>query len=652
MKLGPLLILSAFLFSSPISAFSQVAIDSLLSTLGYKQVDAEAILKLYDYIYSIELEEPERAFQLYEAGSNQSEEIGFSLGAAKGVGYQGAIDFNLGRFDAAIAKYNTALGIADTATEVRFKAAMYNNIGNAYNIKGEFAKGIENLQKASLGFAEVQDTIALIINKSNIGSILTRTANYAESIQVLEEALVLARAINENYYLGDVYNNLGNVYQNQEDYPTSIEYFFRAYHHYQLGAPSDFVALALGNIAQGFLFMEDMDSTKKYIKLAKEIVEQNDIPRQKAFVYGIAGTFLAKQGNYVQAEREARTALNISGNIDDPLLRKNAVFAMIAALEGRKNFKAAAPYYQEYIELSDSLGNLERNQQLLTLRTQFQMVQKENEIAQLTKQKALDELSIHRQRTISIGALAALLLVIGIAYFFYRTNQQTRLIASQEKVIQEQKLIELKEKQKVESMTSMLNGQEQERIRISKDLHDGLGGSLAGIKMRLEAYNEEKEATDFHTQTIELVDWAYEEVRRISHDLNPYILNKFGLQKAIEHLCESINSTGKIKVQFQALGELGGLSENHNLTVFRSVQELLNNVLKYAKAEEALVQVSKLTDRLEITVEDDGKGFDPQQVHTGMGLQSIASRAEGLGGNVSIDSKPNEGSSIFISLPI
>ncbi|MEM8898686.1 MAG: hypothetical protein AAGC85_11305, partial [Bacteroidota bacterium] len=181
-------------------AFGQTELDSVLLSLEQEEKNEAAILALYDYLYSIELEEPEKAYRLYGAGSKLSNEIGYELGRAKGVAYQGAIHYNQAEWEEALEKYFESLGLVDTSLELRHKAAMFNNIGNVYNMKGEFFTALDYLQKASLLFEAVNDTFSTIINKNNTGSLFMRTMNPVSGKRVLNEALALAKVVGDPYF--------------------------------------------------------------------------------------------------------------------------------------------------------------------------------------------------------------------------------------------------------------------------------------------------------------------------------------------------------------------------------------------------------------------------------------------------------------------
>ncbi|MEM6630934.1 MAG: sensor histidine kinase [Bacteroidota bacterium] len=648
-RIGVLLTLMMHCFSL---AAQSPLLDSLFHVMDDPPRDESGILQAYDAIYSIELDQPALAYQLYQEVIGLSNQVGYALGEGKGTSYQGQIHFSAGAWDKARAKFFEAMTLVDTLQEVRFKAVMYNNIGNSYNIEGDFLTALGFLQQANLGFQEAQDTLSQVISSSNISAILIRSGNYQASIGVANEVLSLALSLGIPGVLGDLHLNIGNAHQFLSSYPEAIENFRKAYQYYQVSEQEAQTLNVLGALAQTFALTQQADSLKKYAELGNALVNPQKFPRESSQMYSQQSLSASFQKAYVLSEELARKSLDLGSELKDPLLRKNALNAMLTSLEGQGKYQEALLTFHRVQNLSDSLSVVEKNKQLLSLRTQFETEQKEKEIALLQKQKALDDLELARRRSINLASFGTIGIILLAGFFITRTYRQGQRIALQERKIEEQKVKELVEQQKLVALNATFKGQEAERIRIAKDLHDGLGGSLAAIKMRLASWDDQPEPLAFLQQTTEMVDTAYGEVRQIAHNMSPYTLNRLGLVKAIEQLCEQVRASGTLQVNFQALRIRDKLPDLKESMVYRVVQELINNVLKHAQASILQVQLAQHSDTLELTVEDDGKGFFPDQQSEGIGMQSIRSRVEALEGELDLVSEKNEGTSIMISIPI
>jgi signal transduction histidine kinase len=211
---------------------------------------------------------------------------------------------------------------------------------------------------------------------------------------------------------------------------------------------------------------------------------------------------------------------------------------------------------------------------------------------------------------------------------------------------------------KLLSLTSILQGQEEERSRMAKDLHDGLGGMLSGIKLNLSAMKgnlviQENDVRLF-SKSISQLDDAITEMRRIAHNMMPEALLKFGLVEALQDYCDSINESKAVRMKFTALGINEKLTQSTEVTLYRIIQELVNNSLKHAAAKNIFIQLNKHPKGISLSVEDDGKGFNAAEAinKKGAGLQNVQTRVDYLKGTMSIDSTAGNGSSINIEIPV
>lgn len=239
------------------------------------------------------------------------------------------------------------------------------------------------------------------------------------------------------------------------------------------------------------------------------------------------------------------------------------------------------------------------------------------------------------------------ILILGgiIAYQRIKFKQRQKDLVNQRKI----SMLELK------SMKSLIEGQEKERNRVAKDLHDGLGANLSSIKLFIESQRD-KHAPEIQAQLLnplaKNIDDACLETRSISHDLRPFSL-KYGFNSALGDLVKKAQTAlPQTEVIFDSYGEEPQISEEIALMVYRIVQELLNNAAKYAKATQITLQIFYEPDQLSVHVEDDGEGFDLQKVKEGNGLGNIRSRVDYLGGQVIWQAAPQQGTAVILSVPL
>ncbi len=224
-----------------------------------------------------------------------------------------------------------------------------------------------------------------------------------------------------------------------------------------------------------------------------------------------------------------------------------------------------------------------------------------------------------------------------------------------EKVEAQQALQFVEDRQEFERYKSMTEARETERSRIAKDLHDGIGGLLSGVKISLANIQSRLalKADDqlVFARSLDMLDGSVQELRRVAHAMMPPSLEVFGLKAALRDYVEAVNSMKTMKTIFQVMGDDYKLSNENELIIYRIVQELMNNILKHAQATECLIQLAYLSDQLSITVEDNGRGFDSKEEKKGMGWVNIRQRVQFLKGSLDLNTSEGNGTSVQINIP-
>jgi len=208
------------------------------------------------------------------------------------------------------------------------------------------------------------------------------------------------------------------------------------------------------------------------------------------------------------------------------------------------------------------------------------------------------------------------------------------------------------------STLALIEGQELERHRLSKEIHDGVGPLMSTLKLHVDSIKSGWEkAPEKVVKKIEhiedLLKTVSSDIRSISHDLMPSALIDFGLTKSLRNLCDNISSSKQVEVSFSQKGIKGRLDKEVELNLYRIAQELLNNALKYAKATDIKVQIYKNElDKIILTVEDDGIGCDLTKLESsGIGLQNLKTRTQLMNGVLALDTQPGKGFSASIEIP-
>ena len=217
--------------------------------------------------------------------------------------------------------------------------------------------------------------------------------------------------------------------------------------------------------------------------------------------------------------------------------------------------------------------------------------------------------------------------------------------------LQAAKIEALEHENTISILKGVMQGEENERSRIARELHDGIGGILSAAMMRFTSAIQEHEAitqTPAFDDGLALLNEMGDEIRKTAHNLMPEVLLKQPLPDAIRTYCSVVQQSNSIQINFQTLGSFDGIAQSSKLNIYRIVQELLKNVIKHSQATSALVQLLMNEHLLTVTVEDNGIGFDTSELKKGMGLHNIQARVSSMQGHFTVESTAGKGTSVYI----
>ena len=270
----------------------------------------------------------------------------------------------------------------------------------------------------------------------------------------------------------------------------------------------------------------------------------------------------------------------------------------------------------------------------------------ENEVKYETEKKELRIHSLEKERRfILFIALLGLVLLVAIIILIVARQK----VISQKRKIAEQKIIQLEKEKQLIATQALLEGETTERVRLSKDLHDGLGGLLSVTKHKIAnmkgSLTIPDDQVEVFNSALGMLDSSITELRRVAHNLMPESLMRYGLNSAINDFCNSIDKTN-----YHFYGVEKRLDEKIEVAAFRIVNELVNNAIKHANASKIDVQLVQEHERISITVYDDGCGFEPKLIDRTKpgGLNNIESRVLSFNGRLDIFSAPQKGTEISV----
>jgi len=403
--------------------------------------------------------------------------------------------------------------------------------------------------------------------------------------------------------------------------------------------------VALGFGIDGAHHFEDIEleylSEKEQISFLKDANEKaansNNLAIQSEIIKTLAGKYY-KNKSLQAFEKIFNTYTEILDY--NPIKKYQVIDQYVDLLKNEGRYKDALKWSEKSNMIQDSLNQISDQKLIKELEEKYESAEKEKELA--SNKMQLNARTNQRNGLLSLVAILGLLSIM----LFNRFRSKQKLDAS--------KIRNLEKEKKILAMNSMLEGQETERVRIAKDLHDGLGGLLSTVKVRLTKIAKEVqkiESFNVYERTTQMVDEACDEVRRISHNLIPGSLRLAGLKTAVEHLGQELNDAHPFTLTTEVIGFEDKLDETREVYMYRIVQEGLNNIIKHADPKNVLIQLSESGHEYHITIEDDGTGFDINKNSEGLGLQSIHSRVDFLNGKMDLLSKRGEGTTLSIHIP-
>ena len=495
--------------------------------------------------------------------------------------------------------------LALTHTNLATRFANIKQYDKAYNY---YVEGSDFYQKASAKDRSIRHQLMFASSLFEMDS-LDRMRTLLD--EVSDDLDTASTTMNHPlYYLVN-----GEYYAGRKDYRTALARYDTAY---QLATSHDMVQYLkeiLGGYVDTYLSLKDYEQARKYLIRYAEEANKHD------------------------------------SFINDPSVLEKWIRYEIET----QNYREAVAQLQRLVRMKDSLNNLVTQRRINELAVAYQTEQKEQEISALEQQNYQASLALEKERyqrhlnLLILGSLMVALLSGG--YVFFRKKAHETKVLEQERQLQVQ---QLRHQQQTQVLSALIEGQEKERQRLASDLHDGLAGRLSGIAFTLSKFTNAPPRTPTVRDVQRVRDHinsSLDELRYIARNLTPQTLSEDGLEVALKDYCSSLEGSDS-HIILQYYDTEAPPEASVSLTLYRIVQELIHNAVKYARASEILVQYIREGPRIEITVEDDGVGFDPTHSSSGsqMGLTNIRTRVDYLNGQLEIQSAPGEGTTVWVQV--
>jgi len=505
---------------------------------------------------------------------------------------------------------------------------------------------IENNRKALEYYQHAGSEGKAAIALTNIANAYSYMGNNEKSNQYTLQAIAIWEKIGDKIQLGISYYNLStNCGEKKKE---GIEYGEKAIAIFRETGNIYYIGMALIRVCRVVLSSIDEDApadnktttalkkVSAYLSEASTIAEKTQNENMKYEILFSQTYYELVSGNYKKAKSLAENLLaatDTTNKYDMESAHELLIYSLIRTNDSNR----AVQYFSKYRPMIEDANQQEWTQKFSEMEVKYETEKKELQITALQKEKRL-------MTGLSIAGGAVLLLALTAFLFLWRWTVQKRRLA-------EQQVKQLEQEKQLVATQAVLDGETSERSRLARDLHDGLGSMLTAAKLSLLDMKKgvTLEAADVNRfdAAIGILDQSVQEMRRVAHHLMPDSLSRFGLKSAVSDFCSVLPA-----VYFTYYGDKSRIDPKLEVMIYRSIHELVNNALKHAGANRIMVQIIQEPDRINFTVQDDGCGFDPSTVVSGMGLQNIRNRIASYNGVIDIYSRPDEGTEINVELPL
>jgi signal transduction histidine kinase len=549
---------------------------------------------------------------------------------------------NLGRYYSVKGLHKTALQYYSIALfwnrywnySVAKTALIYNNIGVVYSEQGNSAKAVRIFFNAVIYCRahKLWDELPRLYN--NICSVLENNNNLEQAVFYCWKGIEVAKQRRHYEDLSYLLINQANLFERLGKKDSTLILAKQAMETSRRVNNNELLQLALLKLADSYREKDSNSSAEYYYKKAFRLSLPGLTHRGTVYSHRQYGVFLANnKGNPAEAEKHFLVAMEAAKELNSIELQELLEESLAFVYEALGDYKKANFYLRSFQNIKDSLENIQQKNTVAALEAKYSSAEKAKQLIEKELLIAKQQNFIQNRNIVIFSLAGAVFLLIGFGVFYYKNKQKLQ-----------------KRQLQLTSWRAMIEGEEKERARIARDLHDGIGGLLSSAKMffgTIQKSHSELLCSKDYQKAMDLLEDTLGEVRQTAHNLMPELLLRLGLPEAIRIYCRNIS---EIQVDFQYYGFIGRFDNSFELMIYRIVQELIQNILKHSQAQEAVVQFSLHNDLFSITVEDYGIGFETETIEmlTGIGLANIKQRVAYMKGIMQVHSSTGNGTTVYI----
>lgn len=527
-------------------------------------------------------------------------------------------------------KYDSALTVFENLEQgggimLEDELVINYQMASAYYYRGEYPLSIKRILRSIAVAEELKSDSLILLTKRFAGEIYRASDNPAISKKHLDEALVLAIEVDDKRSIAYCLNRLGVVAFIYKDNDLADSLFTLSM---KLCKEHEFMKVFSMNLNDVGELYFNQGQPEKSLKIYQDALKLPLLLDIKINTLNNMANALWKMEQYDEAITAGLEAQHLADEANILTLGERAVRIIADCYMSQGNFEQGIIYYRKYMKYRGKLFTEQKDAQILELEKKYESERKQFLIDQQNSELALLAANNSFQQKLIIFISVFLILFFGLIY-----NYRSKRFAVKSKKLQET------------FSQQLLTYQEEERQKISRDLHDSIGQSLILIKNKVQLKDEE---------TGDMIANTLEEVRAISKQLHPVLLEKLGLTASIEKLIEGVDKSSDVFIESD-INKIDGIFEKEQeLHIYRIVQETINNMIKHANAVSAAISVLDKSNLVQCVIEDRGQGFDLTQDTTqfqSLGMQTLKERTKILNGHLVIDSTVGKGTYIELTIP-
>lgn len=478
---------------------------------------------------------------------------------------------------------------------------------------------------------------------NNLSAVLARTGKVEKALQTQFSILKIIGSDTDTYksqYISAL-TNISHMYKIKEDYKLAESYCLRAWKFKERHK------IPIGELYRllGDIYVDQEQPAKGIPLLLKSLEGEGKVDELVNTGY-LLGRAYETAGNYAQAEKILIASLKLADSTGLKDLNWTAYNLLLDIYAKTGRYKEAYNTLYKYLGVYDSLNQVAQKQAVSEMEGKYNTAQKDKELMRKQLLLSKQENKIKSKNLLIGGITAGTVLALVLLVSVYKINaKKQQLQANKIRVLQQEK--------QIDQFKALIEGEEKERVRLSQELHDGVMIQFSTVKMglsNLQNNHERLAGSEDFQKVLNRLDEAIRELRKTAHHLMPDMLLEEGLAEGIYYFCRNLKETTHLNIDFQVYGIIPKLNPEFELSVYRIVQELIQNAIKHANATYIIVQLSGPDEILSVTVEDGGKGFDPADntYQKGMGFKSIGARVSTFNGHIKVDSGIGTGTTVYL----